>query len=110
MDQTYNTRGNIIRVAIIKHISDRITDEKRIELMAYYAELTDLPNKNSFIKVLKEAIGQASKSTELIAVYFTDLDYFKEINDTLGYSFGDKLLKACGERFKAFLQTNTFIA
>ncbi|WP_106497807.1 diguanylate cyclase domain-containing protein [Lentibacillus sp. Marseille-P4043] len=110
MGHPYNNQGNIIRVAIVKDISDRIENEKRIEYMAYYDELTDLPNRNFFNKVLNEAIEQAKRENELIAVYFIDLNYFKEINDTLGYAFGDKLLKACGERFKAFLQTDTFIA
>ncbi|WP_099157898.1 sensor domain-containing protein [Virgibacillus ndiopensis] len=106
----YNNQGEIIRVAIVKDISDRIENEKRIEFMAYYDELTDLPNRNFFNKVLQEAIEQAENQDELLAVYFIDLDYFKEINDTLGYAFGDQLLKACGDRLKAFLETDTFIA
>ncbi|WP_188454573.1 sensor domain-containing protein [Virgibacillus oceani] len=110
MVHPYNNQGEIIRVAIVKDISDRIENEKRIEFMAYYDELTDLPNRNFFNKVLREAIDQAEKNNELLAVYFIDLDYFKEINDTLGYAFGDQLLRACGERFKAFLETDTFIA
>lgn len=99
-----------IYAAIIKDISDRVENEKRIEYMAYYDELTDLPNRNFFMKVVNEAIMFATRNSEMLAVYFIDMDYFKEINDTLGYAFGDKLLKACGERLKAFLQTDTFIA
>ncbi|WP_164669215.1 sensor domain-containing protein [Virgibacillus doumboii] len=110
MEHPYNNLGNIIRVAIVKDITVRVENEKRIEFMAYYDELTDLPNRNFFNKVLKEAIHDAEKNDESLAVYFIDLNYFKEINDTLGYSFGDKLLKACGKRFKAFLDTDTFIA
>ncbi|MFB4169516.1 EAL domain-containing protein [Virgibacillus sp. JSM 102003] len=110
MEHPYNNLGNIIRVAIIKDITDRIENEKRIEFMAYYDELTDLPNRNFFYKVLGEAIKEAELNDEMLAVYFIDVNYFKEINDTLGYSFGDQLLKACGNRFKAFLQTDTFIA
>ncbi|MEN1967055.1 EAL domain-containing protein [Lentibacillus sp. N15] len=110
MGHPYNNQGDIIRVAIVKDISDRIKNEKRMEYMAYYDELTDLPNRNFFNKVLTEAIDQAKNHRERLAVYFIDLNYFKEINDTLGYAFGDKLLQACGERFKAFLQMDTFIA
>lgn len=110
IEQPYNNSGNIIRVAIIKDVNERIENERRIEFMAFYDELTDLPNRNFFVKILKEAITEAKKANEKLAVYFIDLDYFKEINDTLGYSFGDKLLQACGERLKSFLQTDTFIA
>ncbi len=110
MEHPYNNLGNIIRVAIIKDITDRIENEKRIEFMAYYDELTDLPNRNFFYKVLGEAIKEAESDDEMLAVYFIDVNYFKEINDTLGYSFGDQLLMACSNRFKAFLKTDTFIA
>ncbi|SDQ65473.1 PAS domain S-box-containing protein/diguanylate cyclase (GGDEF) domain-containing protein [Virgibacillus subterraneus] len=110
MEHPYNNLGNIIRVAIIKDITDKVENEKRIEFMAYYDELTDLPNRNFFYKVLGEAIKEAHLNDEMLAVYFIDVNYFKEINDTLGYSFGDQLLKACSNRFKAFLHTDTFIA
>lgn len=110
IDQPYNNRGNIIRVAIVKDISERIENERRIEFMAFYDELTDLPNRNFFVKILKEAITGAKDANEMLAVYFIDLDYFKEVNDTLGYSFGDKLLQVCAEKLKSFLQTDTFIA
>ncbi|MBP1948711.1 sensor domain-containing protein [Virgibacillus litoralis] len=110
MEHPYNNLGNIARVAIIKDITDKVENEKRIEFMAYYDELTDLPNRNFFHKVLGEAIKEAHLNDEMLAVYFIDVNYFKEINDTLGYSFGDQLLKACSNRFKAFLHTDTFIA
>lgn len=110
IEQPYNNYGDIIRVAIIKDITERIYNERRIEFMAFYDELTDLPNRNFFVKVLKEALLSAKETNEMLAVYFVDLDYFKEINDTLGYSFGDKLLKACGEKLKSFLETDNFIA
>ncbi|QKY68887.1 EAL domain-containing protein [Lentibacillus sp. CBA3610] len=106
----YNNFGNIIRVAVIKDITNRIENEKRIEYMAYYDELTDLPNRNFFNNILNDATLEAEKNQEIMAVYFIDLNYFKEINDTLGYAFGDKLLKACAERFKTFLTPNIFIA
>lgn len=103
-------KGKIVRAASIRDVTERITNENKIEYMAYYDELTDIPNRNFFNKVLKEAIVQATEIDEQVAVFFLDLDYFKEINDTLGYSFGDELLQACAIRLKSFLQMDTFIA
>ncbi|WP_051359322.1 EAL domain-containing protein [Paucisalibacillus globulus] len=106
----YYKSGKIVRAASVKDVTERIETENKIEYMAYYDELTDLPNRNFFNKVLKEAIVQAKESNEHLAVYFLDIDYFKEINDTLGYSFGDELLRACAGRLKTFQQMDTFIA
>ncbi|MFS0672268.1 EAL domain-containing protein [Ornithinibacillus sp. 179-J 7C1 HS] len=110
VEYPYYKNGKIVRAASVKDITERIENEHKIEYMAYYDELTDLPNRNFFNKVLKEAIVQANEHKEQIAVFFLDIDYFKEINDTLGYAFGDKLLQACAGRLKLFQQVDTFIA
>jgi diguanylate cyclase (GGDEF)-like protein/PAS domain S-box-containing protein len=110
VEYPYYKNGKIVRAASVKDITERIENENKIEYMAYYDELTDLPNRNFFNKVLNEAIAQSGDAGEQLAVFFLDIDYFKEINDTLGYSFGDKLLQACAGRLKSFLQMDTFIA
>ncbi|GIO25987.1 sensor domain-containing protein [Ornithinibacillus bavariensis] len=110
LEYPYQTNGKILRTASIKDVTDRVENERRIEYIAYYDELTDIPNRNFFNIVLKEAINQAKETEEHIAVFFLDLDYFKEINDTLGYAFGDELLKACSNRLRIFQQTDTFIS
>lgn len=110
ISRPYDQQGNTMRIAIVKDISERIRYEKHLDYMAYYDELTDLPNRNYFIKVLEDAIQQAKDNGEIFSVSFIDLDYFKEINETLGYDFGDRLLTACGEKLRAFKDINTFIA
>ncbi|MEC5426048.1 bifunctional diguanylate cyclase/phosphodiesterase [Virgibacillus sp. C22-A2] len=110
IEHPYNNKGNIIRVSIVRDITKQVENAKMIEYMAYFDDLTDLPNRNFFIKMLDDAIVNARKNEELLAVYYLDLDYLKEINETLGYAFGDKLLKECGTKLKTFLQTDTFIA
>ncbi|MUV36299.1 Diguanylate cyclase [Lentibacillus sp. JNUCC-1] len=102
--------GTTTRVALITDVTAQIENEKQIEYMAYYDELTGLPNRNFFIQTLKRMIEEAETDGEMLAIYFIDLDYFKEINDTLGYAFGDALLQACGNRLKTFLQSGRFIA
>ncbi|MGM8211919.1 sensor domain-containing protein [Virgibacillus sp. W0430] len=103
-------QDDVIRVEFIKDISERIQYERQIELMAYYDELTGLPNRNYFMSELEATLEHVKLSDELIAVHFIDLDYFKEINDTLGYDFGDKLLQACANRLRTFSDQNPFIA
>lgn len=102
----YPQQDRILRVAIIRDITERVHNERKIEFMSYYDELTDLPNRHYFIKM----VGEALRTEEGAAVHFMDLDYFKQINDTLCYSFGDELLKACAIRLKQLQDADTFIA
>lgn len=106
----YPFEGKLLRGALIRDVTERVEHEKRIEFMAYYDELTDLPNRAYFMKKLKEAVQVAKEESSLLAVHFLDIDYFKQINDTLGYVFGDKLLKAFSERLKLILDEHNFIA
>ncbi len=106
----YPYEDRVLRGAIVRDITERVEQEKRIEFMAYYDELTDLPNRTYFIKTLKEAISQAEQDGDQLAVHFMDLDYFKQINDTLGYVFGDRLLNAFAKRLKMHHDEHNFIA
>lgn len=107
---TFSYEDKKLTIGLIKNISERLEHEKRLEYMAYYDGLTDLPNMHYFTKVLKEAICEAHKKRETLAVFFIDLDYFKEINETLGYEVSDQLLIASGERLKKLQREDTFVA
>lgn len=106
----YPDKGEMLSIAIVKDVTQRVIQARQLEYMAFYDELTDLPNRHYFLTVLEDAIEIAQENNELLSVSFVDLDYFKEINETLGYDFGDQLLAACGEKFKIFKGTNTFVA
>ncbi|HEY4602348.1 MAG TPA: EAL domain-containing protein [Cerasibacillus sp.] len=106
----YQNSDEAIYIAIVRDVTQRIANEKRMEYMAYYDELTDLPNRHFFHKTLEGAIKEAKENDEQIAVYVMDVNYFKEINDTLGYAFGDQLLKACARRLKKLLEPDKFVA
>lgn len=93
-------RKDDVTVVLVKDISARIEYEQQIEKLAYYSELTDLPNKNYFLLKLKKEVNKAKITNDRIAVFYIDLKYFKALNETLGHNFGDKLLKACGERLQ----------
>ncbi|HTP66360.1 MAG TPA: EAL domain-containing protein [Geobacteraceae bacterium] len=91
----------------ITHFLSRMEDitEKKQKLesilhLAYYDSLTSLPNQHFFHELLHNALAQAQRYERMLAVLFLDLDRFKNINDTLGHSVGDQLLKAVAQRLK----------
>lgn len=84
--------GNLLADALIK-----IKAEKEIEYMAYYDHLTGLPNRNLFTDRLNQAIYLAKRNNKFIAVMLLDLDSFKTINDIMGHSSGDKVIKETGQ-------------
>jgi diguanylate cyclase (GGDEF)-like protein/PAS domain S-box-containing protein len=83
-----------------RDITRRKTDEARIAFLARYDSLTSLPNRVSFRERLEQSLADTRPGKSL-AVMILDLDKFKEVNDTLGHSAGDSLLRTVGERLKA---------
>ncbi|MBT9506252.1 EAL domain-containing protein [Rhodoferax sp.] len=89
-----------------------ITERKRIELqmqeMAYRDELTGLPNRRLLLDRLQQTLAQSARSGQHGALFFLDLDHFKDINDTRGHNQGDKLLTMVAARLRqCFSQTDT---
>lgn len=93
-------------VAIIEDISERKANEARIEHMANYDSLTELPNRNLFFDRLAVALAQARRSGRPGALLYFDLDRFKPVNDRLGHAAGDKLLKAVADRVGAQMRAS----
>jgi len=81
-----------------------VTDRKRAEAiilkMARHDDLTDLVNRRVLVEMLEQSIGRARRYDKGFAVLCLDLDAFKDINDTLGHSIGDLLLKAVAKRLR----------
>ncbi len=84
--------------------------EAQIERLARYDGLTGLPNRNMFMDELDRALARARRDSSMFAVFFIDLDRFKNVNDTLGHVAGDKLLCAVAERLKDVLRDADMIA
>uniref|UniRef100_B8HWB1 Diguanylate cyclase/phosphodiesterase with FHA and GAF sensor n=1 Tax=Cyanothece sp. (strain PCC 7425 / ATCC 29141) TaxID=395961 RepID=B8HWB1_CYAP4 len=84
--------------------------EQVIRYQAFHDLLTDLPNRALFIDRLNLALSNAHRSGEKLSVLFLDLDRFKTINDTLGHSVGDQLLKAVAHRLTHCLREGDTIA
>ena len=74
-------------------ITDRKQSEERINQLAFYDQLTALPNRTLLLDRLKQTIVTCARSGNFGALLFIDLDKFKTLNDTLGHDKGDLLLK-----------------
>jgi len=85
-------------VGSIISITEQKQAEETIYHLAHYDMLTKLPNRTLFSKKLQQAIMMAKVNNESISLMFIDLDRFKTINDTLGHTIGDSLLKVIAER------------
>ncbi|HYL74498.1 MAG TPA: EAL domain-containing protein [Bryobacteraceae bacterium] len=75
----------------------------RLVFQARHDSLTGLPNRSYFIEKLESTLLDVSAAAGIAAVLFIDLDRFKQINDTLGHSTGDRLLKEVGGRLRQLL-------
>jgi len=97
-------------ISVSRDITERKLVEEQIEHQAYHDALTGLPNRRLFRDRLTIALAHARRLDTPVAVVFLDLDRFKDVNDTLGHSFGDELLKAVAIRLKTALRQEDSIA
>ena len=88
----------------IRKISERQGPESVIDSRAFHDAVTGLPNRTLFDDRLGLAITQAARSRRKLAVMFVDLNRFKRVNDRLGHSVGDRLLRAVAQRVRACLR------
>lgn len=86
-----------IMAGSITNIDERKQKETEMEYMAYYDSLTELANKELFMKLLKAELDQSDYELNKCSILMLDLDNFKRYNDTLGIEFCDQLLKQIGE-------------
>lgn len=89
---------------LTRHESERKENEDRIRHQAFHDSLTGLPNRDSFIQRIDEAIGRAKRHGKRGALLFLDLDRFKLINDSLGHDAGDQLLRIVASRIQKCLR------
>jgi diguanylate cyclase (GGDEF)-like protein/PAS domain S-box-containing protein len=98
-------KGKAIKmVGVNIDITERIESERQIRKLAYYDQLTDLPNRALFADRVNQAIKVSDRLGVMGAILFIDLDEFKKVNDTAGHSTGDSLLQAVALRFQSSLR------
>ena len=95
----HGKEGNVLYgLAIIEDLTDSKKAAEKIHLLHYYDSLTGLPNRTFHKELIKRSIEHAQRHKEIFAIIYIGLDNFQRINDTLGYSIGDLLLKAVADR------------
>ncbi|MGS0680517.1 EAL domain-containing protein [Shewanella sp. 125m-7] len=98
------------RVALFSDITDKKQAEQIIWKQANYDPLTGLPNRRMLLDYLNAEIMKSDSREQHFALMFIDLDYFKEVNDTLGHDMGDMLLSEAAKRLKACIRESDVVA
>jgi diguanylate cyclase (GGDEF)-like protein/PAS domain S-box-containing protein len=88
---------------------NRLTHD-RLNHLAYHDAITDLPNQVLFKDRLKQAIALSNRTNQIQAVMLLNLDRFKTINDSLGYTAGDQILKAVADRLSSCVRDSDTVA
>ncbi|MCC7683226.1 EAL domain-containing protein [Janthinobacterium sp. FW305-128] len=96
--RTLRSGQSWILVAVARDITERKDAEQRLMKLAHFDTLTGLPNRSQFFASLTHSLSQAAEHQWAVAVLFMDVDRFKNINDTLGHTIGDDLLRQFSSR------------
>ncbi|MBB3169625.1 bifunctional diguanylate cyclase/phosphodiesterase [Simiduia aestuariiviva] len=97
-------------VAVFSDISVLKRSEEKLDHMAHHDALTGLPNRLMLQARLGRALVHASRNQSLLALLFLDVDRFKKINDSMGHTIGDGLLKQVGKRLKSCVRAEDTVA
>jgi len=106
-----NSAGTVSHyVASLEDITQRKTAEEEIKHLAFFDQLTGLPNRRVLADRLKQALAASCRHNHCGALLFIDLDNFKTLNDTLGHDLGDLLLQQVAERLAKCVRDGDTVA
>jgi diguanylate cyclase (GGDEF)-like protein/PAS domain S-box-containing protein len=97
-------------IVVINDVTERKKSEQRIAFMAHHDALTGLANRAAVTQQIEEAAARQRRRGDSFTVLLLDLDRFKHVNDTLGHSAGDALLRQAAARLKALLRETDVLA
>ena len=97
------------RIFAAQNITERRKAEKRIRYLARIDPLTKVPNRMQFQHLLQRAIAKAKRSNYSVALFYVDVDHFKEINDTFGHMAGDTALETVANRLAEVLPEDCIV-
>lgn len=97
--------GELIRIHIIRDISERKKSEEKIKYLANYDALTDIPNRGFLMQQFNKTLELAKRTKSNFAVMLFDVDKFKLVNDIHGHNAGDEVLKKVAKRLKEAVRT-----
>jgi diguanylate cyclase (GGDEF)-like protein/PAS domain S-box-containing protein len=97
-------------VTTCEDISEQKEAEEKINRLAYFDNLTGLPNRGMFLERLHQSLALAARDGEMVSLVFLDLDNFKDVNDTLGHGAGDKLLCEVALRLAGCIRESDILA
>ena len=111
IDSIYDENGNVSqRVALFSDITKKKLADEKIWSQANYDPLTKLPNRNLFGDRLAHEIKVSQRTKKPLALFFIDLDHFKEVNDSLGHDKGDMLLIEAAQRIQNCLRESDTVS
>ncbi|ALT78366.1 sensor domain-containing phosphodiesterase [Paucibacter sp. KCTC 42545] len=102
--------GSVLWHGFVSDITERKHSEQHTHWLAHYDVLTGLPNRRMLLDRIGHDLAVARRSRQLGALLFIDLDHFKHINDALGHSIGDELLKQVAERLREVAREDDTVA
>ena len=102
--------GKNVILSVARDITEHKRAERQLAYIATHDALTGLPNRVLFNDRFNLALAQAHRRQQKLAVLLLDLDRFKDVNDTLGHSVGDQLLRVTSRRLKDLLRKSDTLA
>lgn len=94
----------------VKRLLAKQSADQHVHKLAYKDALTGLPNRTAFVEQFQQELEHAKRNSSRVAVFFIDLDRFKDINDSMGHEAGDILLKALSGRLMSCIRSGDMLA
>lgn len=94
--QIFNVTEGYLSIAF-EDVTRKVHNRERLEYLATYDELTELPNRDHFLSTFRDELHRADRYDNELTLILMDLDEFKKINDTYGHVMGDEVLEKIGD-------------